>query len=77
MKKISKRNSGFTLVELILYIALVSIFLTGVIMFTWDILYGRVKSYVQEEVNQNSRFAAKRIIYEIRNASGVNSVNPA
>ena len=68
----SKISSGFTLVELILYIAIVSIFLTGVIMFTWDIIYGRVKSYVQEEVNQNLRYAAKRITYEIRNASAVN-----
>lgn len=33
-----------------------------------------MKSGVQREVNQNLRLASKRIVHEIRNASGVNSV---
>jgi len=61
-------SDGFTLIELILYIAISSIFLTSAIYFTWDLMYGRVKSYTQQEVNQNIRFAEKRIVYEIRNA---------
>ncbi len=71
-----KINNGFTLVELILYIAIVTIFMTGVIYFTSDIVYGRVKSQVHQEVNQNIRFASKRIMYEIRNASSV-TVSPS
>jgi len=66
--------AGFTIVEMILYIAIVSIFMTGLVYFTWDVIYGRVKSFVHQEVNQNTRYAAKRISYEIKNASGVNSV---
>lgn len=69
-----KLKQGFTLIELILYIALVSIFISGAILFSWDIIYGRVKSDVGQEVNQNLRLAAKRISYEIRNASAINSV---
>lgn len=69
------RESGFTLIELILYIALVSIFISGAIFFAWDIIYGRVKSQVQQEVSQNLRLAAKRIVYEIRNAGGINSIS--
>jgi len=68
-------QQGFTLIELILYIALVSIFISGAILFAWDIIYGRVKSQVQQEVNQNLRLANKRIVYEIRNASAINSVD--
>ncbi|KKQ98559.1 MAG: hypothetical protein UT24_C0009G0059 [Candidatus Woesebacteria bacterium GW2011_GWB1_39_12] len=71
----SKFSRGFTLVELILYIAIVTMFMTGVIYFTSDIVYGRVRSQVHQEVNQNMRLAVKIIMYEIRNASGVNSVS--
>ena len=70
-----KLYRGFTLVELILYIAIVTMFMTAVIYFTSDIVYGRVRSQVHQEVNQNMRLASKRIMYEIRNASGVNSVS--
>ncbi|HDQ88535.1 MAG TPA: hypothetical protein ENN92_00055, partial [candidate division WWE3 bacterium] len=39
-----KLNKGFTLIELILYIALVSAFLTGSIKFLWDVIYVREKT---------------------------------
>ena len=70
----TSNSTGFTLIELIIYIALVSIFIGGAVLFAWDIIYGRVKSGVQREVSQNLRLASKRIVHEIRNASGVNSV---
>lgn len=73
MKKSKNKThqGGFTLVEMILYIAIVSIFMTGLVYFTWDVIYGRVKSFVHQEVNQNIRFASKRIAYEIKNAKSV------
>src|SRR3989344_1949018 len=70
-KSLQNMNSGFTLVEMILYIAIVAIFMTGLVYFTLDIVYGREKSYVHQEVNQNTRFAAKRIAYEIKNAKSI------
>ena len=69
-----KTKNGFTLIELILYVALISVFVTGAVYFAWDIIYGRVKSGVQLEVSQNLRLASKRIIQEIRNAEGVSSI---
>lgn len=72
--KITKSNKGFTLIELILYVALISIFISGAVLFAWDIIFGRVKSQVQQEVNQNLRLASQRIVYEVRNASDINSV---
>ena len=68
-------KKGFTLIELILYIAIVGIFISGAILFPWDIIYGRVKSNAQQQVSQNLRLAGKRMIYEIRNASDVNSIS--
>lgn len=74
MKNKSKNERGFTLVELTLYIAITGMLMTSMVYFTWDIVYGRVKSTIQQEVNQNMRLASKRILYETRNAVSVNSV---
>ncbi len=70
-----KNNSGFTIVEMILYVAIVAIFMTGMVYFTLDIVYGRIKSFTHQEVNQNIRFTSKRIGYEIKNASAINSIS--
>lgn len=70
-----KLNRGFTFIEVIVYIALVTIFVTGAILFAWNIIYGRVKSNFYSEVTQNLRLAAKRTLFEIRNASDINSVS--
>lgn len=68
-------NKGFTFIELIIYVLLITIFVGGIVMFGWDILYGRIKLNVQQAVSENIRFAIKRITYEIKNASDINSVN--
>lgn len=70
-----KINKGFTLVEMILYVALVGLFVTSAISFTWDIIYGREKAYQQLIVDQSGRIAVSRIAYEIRRAYDVQSVS--
>jgi Tfp pilus assembly protein PilW len=72
-----KRTSiqAFSLIELILYVALISIVITGIIQIGWDLIYGRVKSQIYQEVNQNMKLATKRLTYELRNASGVNAIS--
>lgn len=70
-----RKSSGFTLIELILYITLVAIFITGAIFFAWDIVYGREKAFQQQIVEQNGRAALSRISYEIRRASDINTVS--
>lgn len=67
-----KAEKGFTLIEMILYVAIIAIFVTSLTSFAWDAIYARVKSYTHQEVNQNLRLASKRILLEIRNASGIN-----
>ena len=72
--KCSKINSGFTLIELIIYVALISSFLTGAVIFAWGVLQTQGKARAQQEVIYASRMATRRIMYEIRNASSINSV---
>ena len=67
-------QAGFTLIEVILYVALLSIILSGAIAVAWDMIYSRVKVRTQQELNYQVRFAMTRINYEIRNASAINSV---
>lgn len=71
----TKNKPGFTLIELIIYVALVAIFTSGTIIFAWDIIYGGAKSGVQREISQNLRLISKRLEYEIRNSSAINTVS--
>ncbi len=68
------KTKGFTLIELILYIALVAIFLSGAIFFAWDLVYGRQKAMAKQTVDQSARIAMSRIAYEIRRATDINSL---
>ncbi len=69
------RQLGFTFIELLLYIALFTILLFALIPFTWAGIQTGVKSMVQQEVNDHARYISERLGYEIRNASGINSVS--
>ena len=73
--KSSKLNRGFTLMELLIYISLVSIIMTGAIMFAWDIIYGREKANSQKTIEQNARIALTRIIYEIKKAKNIQTIS--
>lgn len=73
MKKI--RQNGFSLIELILYVALLTIIVTSLVVFGVNVVLIRSKVRVEQEVITNARLVAKRINYEIRNASEVNSVS--
>lgn len=70
MKKTQKQK-GFTLLEVLLYVAIISMVLSAVVFFAWNVLYGGVKSGRLSEVNYAARYASERIQYEIRNSSGI------
>jgi len=72
-----KSEIGFTFIELILYVAIVTIILSAVVPFAWSAVETGVKSAVQQEVNANVRYISERIKYEIRNSTGINSVAAA
>lgn len=64
-----KKTNGYTLIEFILYIALIAIFMSGAILFSWDAIYSQRKSEAQRNVTQNIRLVAKKIAHEVRNAN--------
>ncbi len=69
-----RAHDAFTLIELILYVALITIILSALVPFAWNTVQTGVKSSVQQEVNANARFISERIKYEIRTATAINSV---
>ncbi len=67
-----RKAKGFTLLEFILYFALLSIIMTTVTIFSIDLFQARAKARVIAEVEQNSRFGLLRILRAIRQANQLN-----
>jgi Tfp pilus assembly protein FimT len=74
-KVLKVSQSGFTFIELILYVAILTGMLVTLIPFAWNIIGGGVKSATEQEVFDNARYISQRLKYEIRNATGINSVS--
>ena len=66
------KKNGFTLIELILYIAIFSIIMIGLVQVSWTVIGAGSKSSVQEEVFSQARYLSEKLKYEIRNANGIN-----
>jgi type II secretory pathway pseudopilin PulG len=62
---------GFTLVELIIYIAILVVILVLAVSFLWMIVSGNIKEGFFQEVQQNGRFALTKITQEIKKATGI------
>ena len=71
---VNKIKSGFTLVEAMIYLAIVSIVLVSISYLILDILGGQVKSYAGQEVNQNMRYLANFLIKDSKAAQDIGSV---
>ena len=61
-----RRSQGSTLIELIIYIALVTGFLSLISGFVWQAIRGDIKAMVYREVQQNGRFAMEKMIRAVR-----------
>lgn len=59
------RTNGFTLIELILYVALVGILLTAAAIFATDVVLGSIKGRVRAQVQSEARFALEKMRQEI------------
>lgn len=75
-KLLGMTNRGVTLIELILYVAIFVVFITGVVTYGIQTINIREKIRVEQDVIFNARLVAKRIAFEIRNASSIISVTP-
>lgn len=66
------QQKGFTLMELLVYIAIASIVVVSFITFGIDITTSTQKARIQTHVQQTARFTMDRILQEIRSADGLN-----
>lgn len=64
---------GFSLIELLIYIAFVSIIAVVFVNFTLDLTGSAHKARVHQELQQNARFAMERVMQEIRAAEALNT----
>jgi prepilin-type N-terminal cleavage/methylation domain-containing protein len=67
------QQNGFTLVEFLIYIAIIAVILTSFIRFSISISDARSTAYVVQEVQVNGRMAVDIISQRIRASSGLNS----
>ena len=70
-----QNNTGFTLLELIIYMALVAMMMSYLTPLAWNMILGSKKVVTQQELSTQARFVAERIKQEIRNASGITTVS--
>lgn len=68
-----RRAHGFTLIELVVYISIISGVLLIAVVLSIDLLRGRAKSTSLVAVNQNARLALERMTTAVRNANLVNA----
>jgi len=67
-----KKQKGFTLIETIIYIAIIGLALTSFVVFLVSIIDSRDKNYVIQEVQANARTSLNLISQSIREARDVN-----
>lgn len=74
IKRINSNNhsKGFTLIETLIYIALISGAIVSFITFVISISNSRNKVYVKQEVQANARIALNLITQTIKSANDVN-----
>ena len=66
-------KKGFTFLELLVYIAVISIVVVSMSQLAWEAMGAGVKNSTLQEVHSNARYVSERILYQIRNANGLNA----
>lgn len=67
-----KIRKAFTLIEVIIYIALSSVVIVSIMTFSIHMIYTGEKTIIRHEAEQNAYFVLQRIIDEIRSAKDLN-----
>jgi type II secretory pathway pseudopilin PulG len=64
-------KKGFTLIELIIYVATLAMVITLLTLFVFNLIKVQAKIRIGKEVSENSQRAMEIILWEIRHAQGV------
>lgn len=73
----SSARRGFTLIEMIIYLSIVSMVLVSLSYLILDIIGGQTKSTASQEVNHNVRFISQQLRNDITSASDIGSITAA
>lgn len=71
--KFNNQQNGFTLIEALVYIALVSGILITATTFAWNIVNSRTIAFTAQEVEQNGRFIMQKISQTFKEANKINA----
>lgn len=71
MKNFLKTKKGFTLIELVIYVATFAIVITLVTLFVFNLIRAQTKTRIIKEVSESAGRAMELILWEIRNAEDV------
>lgn len=66
-------NKGVTLIEIIIYVAILGTIATAFMTMSINLLSLKTKSISQLEINSSLRFISQKINYEIRNAKSISA----
>lgn len=69
-----KRNSGMTLIEIILYIGIVGFMSTALMSMMMNIMSLKSKSVAMQEVNSSLRLISDKLNFEIKNAKSLGAI---
>lgn len=75
MIKIYNKNRGFTLIEISLYMLIVSVVLFAIMSFSMQIFGANSRSVNMQETGTNMDFVSNKIISVIQNANSINTGN--
>ena len=70
-----KSCKGYTLLELLIYIAILAITTTLIIALIFNLIQAKEKNQVLSEVQENIRFSLEKISQAVRNAKAINEAN--
>lgn len=66
-------KKGVTIVEMIVYVAILSLIATAFVTMSINMLSLKSKTVSQQEIGSNLRFISQKINYEIRNAKAISA----
>ena len=72
--KCARPRGGFTIIETILYIAIVSMMLVSITSLIIDVMGGQMKTSTYQDVTYYERFIVNQLMKDIRNASNVSTL---
>jgi type II secretory pathway pseudopilin PulG len=75
MTVVRNSQSGFTLVETLIYLAIVGMAVTSFVIFSIGVGDSRTKNYVAQEVHGNTRTGLDLITQRMRAATGINTAS--